>query len=115
MLITRLFFSGDIWFSLVSLILRFEPRSEGVLFCLLPRRIILKVLSSVASCEVFFLSCVCWTKFTAAVFDLGVTSRFIKIHCKKGPTSDVATAFWNLLIFYDDMVFNSMVGFPLHG
>jgi hypothetical protein len=56
----------------------------------------------------YSLSCVCWTKFTAAVFDLGVTSRFIKIHCKKGPTSDVATAFWNLLIFYDDMAFTSM-------
>jgi hypothetical protein len=27
---------------------------------------------------------------------------------KKGPTSDVATAFWNLLIFYDDMAFTSM-------
>jgi hypothetical protein len=71
----RLFFSGDVWFSLVSSISRFEFTSEGVLFCLPSTRIILKVLSSVASCEVFFLSFVCWTKFTAAVFDLGVASR----------------------------------------
>lgn len=61
----------------------------------------MKVLSSEARCDVFLELCLLESTLTAAVFDLGVTLRFIQICHKKVLTSDVATACWNLLIFYD--------------
>jgi len=94
MFLTRWFFSGDIWFSLVSLISRFELKKwwRG-LFCLPSWEVIgfnwfakyLKgsrgVILKFSVWRFFELqqavkksSCVCWTKFTAAVFDLVVMS-----------------------------------------
>jgi hypothetical protein len=91
MFLTRWFFSGDIWFSLVSLISRFELTKWWRGFFFLPSRRsnwFAKYLKGSRGAILKFSvwrffelqqvmkksSCVCWTKFTAAVFDLGVMS-----------------------------------------